>query len=125
MTLADLSRRLVQVDDAKTRWKLVWEFLEEYRWEPDGVQRRYCGTNRQPLAMSDGMRFWQRWRSIWLHSTIRPRRNGPRYACFSGRGSPRNWRPSGPTRWSGHRRHFASTAFTCPLGTWRPRDRAG
>src|ERR1035437_3194682 len=38
MTLADLSRSLVQVDDAKTRWKLVWEFLEEYRWEPDGVQ---------------------------------------------------------------------------------------
>ena len=30
--------RLAGVDDAKTRWKLVWEFLEEYRWEPDDVQ---------------------------------------------------------------------------------------
>ena len=38
MTLADLGRRLARVNDAETRWKLVWEFLEEYRWEPDGVQ---------------------------------------------------------------------------------------
>jgi hypothetical protein len=38
MTLAELGRRLALVDDAKTRWKLVWEFLEEYRWEPDDVQ---------------------------------------------------------------------------------------
>ena len=38
MTLADLGRRLARVDDAKTRWKLVWEFLEEDRWEPDDVQ---------------------------------------------------------------------------------------
>jgi len=38
MTLADLGRRLAKVDDVKTRWKLVWEFLEEYRWEPEDVQ---------------------------------------------------------------------------------------
>jgi integrase len=38
MTLTDLGRRLARVDDVKTRWNLVWEFLEEYRWEPDGVQ---------------------------------------------------------------------------------------
>jgi hypothetical protein len=38
MTLADLAGRLARVADAKTRWKLVWEFLEEYRWEPDDVQ---------------------------------------------------------------------------------------
>ena len=38
MTLVDLGRRLAGVDDVKTRWKLVWEFLEEYRWEPDDVQ---------------------------------------------------------------------------------------
>jgi hypothetical protein len=38
MTLADLGGRLARVDDAKTRWKLVWQFLEEYRWEPDDVQ---------------------------------------------------------------------------------------
>ena len=38
MTLADLASRLVRTADSKTRWKLVWEFLEEYRWEPDDVQ---------------------------------------------------------------------------------------
>jgi hypothetical protein len=38
MTLADLGGRLADIGDAKTRWKLVWEFLEEYRWEPEDVQ---------------------------------------------------------------------------------------
>jgi hypothetical protein len=38
MTMADLAGRLVRTADVKVRWKLVWEFMEEYRWEPDGVQ---------------------------------------------------------------------------------------
>ena len=38
MTLADLAGRLARTADDKVRWKLVWEFLEEYRWEPDDVQ---------------------------------------------------------------------------------------
>ncbi len=38
MTLADLAGRLARAADAKLRWKLVWEFLEEYRWEPASVQ---------------------------------------------------------------------------------------
>ena len=38
MTLADLGRCLARVDDAKTRWKTFWEFLEEYRWEPQHIQ---------------------------------------------------------------------------------------
>ncbi len=38
MTLADLGGRLARTADAKLRWKLVWEFLEEYRWEPSGAQ---------------------------------------------------------------------------------------
>jgi hypothetical protein len=33
MTLSDLARQLAKVDVGKWRWKLVWEFLEEYRWE--------------------------------------------------------------------------------------------
>jgi hypothetical protein len=37
MRLAELAGRLAQADD-KVRWKLVWEFLEEYRWEPAEVQ---------------------------------------------------------------------------------------
>jgi hypothetical protein len=38
MTLADLAGRLVRTADSKTRWKVVSEFLEEYRWEPEDVQ---------------------------------------------------------------------------------------
>jgi hypothetical protein len=39
MTLADLAGRIGRTAEAKVRWKLVWEFLEEYRWEPPVVQR--------------------------------------------------------------------------------------
>jgi hypothetical protein len=38
MTVADLAEHLSRAADVKTRLKLVWEFLEEYRWEPDDVQ---------------------------------------------------------------------------------------
>jgi hypothetical protein len=38
MTLADLAGHLSRAADDRTRWKLVWEFLEEYRWEPGEVQ---------------------------------------------------------------------------------------
>jgi hypothetical protein len=38
MPLADLGRRLARVDNARTRWELVWEFLETYWWEPDDAQ---------------------------------------------------------------------------------------
>lgn len=38
MTLADLGGRLARTPDVKMRWKLVWEFLEEYRWEPADIQ---------------------------------------------------------------------------------------
>ena len=32
MTLADLAGYLSRAADDRTRWKLTWEFLEEYRW---------------------------------------------------------------------------------------------
>jgi hypothetical protein len=35
MTLAG---HLTCTADSRTRWKLVWEFLEEYRWEPEAIQ---------------------------------------------------------------------------------------
>ena len=34
MTIADLASHLSHDADEKIRWKHVWEFLEEYRWEP-------------------------------------------------------------------------------------------
>jgi hypothetical protein len=38
MTIADLGAHLRRAADDRTRWKLVWEFLEEYRWEPSEAQ---------------------------------------------------------------------------------------
>jgi hypothetical protein len=39
MNLARLAEELATADSDKTRWKLVWEFLEEYRWEPAEIQQ--------------------------------------------------------------------------------------
>jgi hypothetical protein len=38
MTMADVADRIGRTAEVKVRWKLVWEFLEEYRWEPLAVQ---------------------------------------------------------------------------------------
>jgi len=46
MTLADLAGRLARTPDVKVRWKLVWEFLEEYRWEPDDVSTTVAAKRR-------------------------------------------------------------------------------
>ncbi len=52
MTLADLADRLARTADAKVRWKLVWEFLEEYRWEPADAQPQLL--NGEPTPTGDG-----------------------------------------------------------------------
>ena len=41
MTVADLAACLSRTGDDKTRWKLVWEFLEEYRWEQAEARPAY------------------------------------------------------------------------------------
>ncbi|HEX6685450.1 MAG TPA: hypothetical protein VF062_21875 [Candidatus Limnocylindrales bacterium] len=38
MRLADLAAHLMAEHDDKVRWRLVSEFLEEYRWEPSEAQ---------------------------------------------------------------------------------------
>src|SRR5690242_4168813 len=38
MTLADLAGHLSRAADDRTRWKLTWEFLEEYRWGSAALQ---------------------------------------------------------------------------------------
>jgi hypothetical protein len=40
MTMTDLAEHLRRQQDEKVRWKYVWEFLEEYRWEPADEQPR-------------------------------------------------------------------------------------
>jgi hypothetical protein len=50
MSLAELADRLVQTADGKVRWKLVWEFLEEYRWEPADIQRSLLRAEPTPVG---------------------------------------------------------------------------
>jgi hypothetical protein len=57
MTLANLADRLASAIDDKIRWKLVWEFLEEYRWEPTGIQPSLL--HDEPASVGD-----ERWDAL-------------------------------------------------------------
>lgn len=50
MTLADLAGRLARTTDVNLRWKLIWEFLEEYRWEPADAQPALLAAEPQPTG---------------------------------------------------------------------------
>lgn len=50
MTIADLAARLSRAADDRTRWKLVWEFLEEYRWEPASGQPALLREEPPPVG---------------------------------------------------------------------------
>jgi hypothetical protein len=50
LTLAALARLLVDADDSR-RWRLVAEFLEDYRWEP--VNERFSLLEREPAGTGD------------------------------------------------------------------------
>jgi hypothetical protein len=50
MTLADLAGRLARTADSKVRWKLVWEFFEEYRWEPAAEQPGLLADEPRPIG---------------------------------------------------------------------------
>ncbi len=50
MTVADLAAHLSRMTDDRIRWKLVWEFLEEYRWEPGDAQPRLLRDEPPPLG---------------------------------------------------------------------------
>ena len=50
MSLAELAGRLARTDDGKVRWKLVWEFLEEYRWEPADIQPSLLQDEPAPVG---------------------------------------------------------------------------
>jgi hypothetical protein len=57
MTVAGLGAYLSRAADDRTRWKLVWEFLEEYRWEPAGTQPSLLRD--EPAAVGD-----ERWDAL-------------------------------------------------------------
>jgi hypothetical protein len=123
MTLADLAGRLIRTAEGKVRWKLVWEFLEEYRWEPSDVQPSLL--QQEPPSVGD-----ERWDALLAalaeHLAARhdlAPRSGLSPGCLAGRGFPRSCGSSGRRRWSGHRRRSASTASTCLPETWRQHER--
>lgn len=51
MTIADLAVHLSRDVEGKIRWKYVWEFLEEYRWEP--VERQPALLRGEPPPIGD------------------------------------------------------------------------
>ena len=51
MTRAGLAGHLAGRNDEMTRWKYVWEFLEEYRWEP--AARRPQLFQDEPASTAD------------------------------------------------------------------------
>jgi hypothetical protein len=50
MTVAALGVHLARADDDRTRWKLVWEFLEEYRWESRETQPDLLRDEPSPVG---------------------------------------------------------------------------
>lgn len=57
MSLATLAYQLTTTVDERVRWKLVWEFLEEYRWEPADIQIGLMQA--EPQAVGD-----ERWDAL-------------------------------------------------------------
>lgn len=57
MSLATLAQHLSVTVDQRVRWKLVWEFLEEYRWEPADTQARLLQA--EPAHVGD-----ERWDAL-------------------------------------------------------------
>jgi hypothetical protein len=54
LTLAGLARHLREAANDDVRWRLVWEFYEEYRWEPQ-LDRQHL---LQDEPASTGDRRW-------------------------------------------------------------------
>src|SRR5215813_608765 len=50
MSLATLAQHLMATADERVRWKLAWEFLEEYRGEPDDTQIGLLQAEPQPVG---------------------------------------------------------------------------
>ena len=53
MTMMDLAEHLRRQQDEKIRWKYVWEFLEEYRWEAAGEQPRLFRDEPPPSGADE------------------------------------------------------------------------
>jgi hypothetical protein len=68
MSLARLAEHLMAMPDERIRWKLVWEFMEEYRWEPATVQVGLLVD--EPASVGD-----ERW-DAWVRAPAAFRKHG-------------------------------------------------
>ena len=50
MSIAVLAQHVAATADVRVRWKLVWEFLEEYRWEPPENQTALLWPEPDPTG---------------------------------------------------------------------------
>lgn len=112
LTVARLGALLAEADETR-RWRLVAEFLEEYRWEPS--ERRAALLQQEPSTTGD-----EHW-DVFLAALTE------HLAAKDGRGAPswvetrslrRFWFPStlallGLTRWSMPQRRSAVVACSC------------
>lgn len=117
MSLAGLAQYVTAAVDERVQWKLVWEFLEEYRWEP--AEEQISLLQAEPQLTGD-----ERWDALLAalaehlcaQHDIAPL-GGRSHGCCVTPGSRPNWPSSGPTRWCGRRRRSVSMASSCPLMT--------
>jgi hypothetical protein len=112
MTLVQLAIRLADTADDKLRWKLVWEFLEEYRWEPAEAQPSLVEDEPTPIGN-------ERWDALLAalaeHLAAQYDLAPPNWTEL--RVLRRPWFPAelkvlAEGRWPGHQRPSASTAST-------------
>jgi hypothetical protein len=50
MSMVELAGHLSRQTDEKIKWKHLWEFLEEYRWEPAQTQARLLLDEPSPVG---------------------------------------------------------------------------
>jgi hypothetical protein len=86
MSLARLGDLLAAAADDTLRWRLVAEFLEEYRWEPRDVRTALLAV--EPASTGD-----ERW-DVFLAAL------GEHLAARDGRGGPPWAEPRSLRRWS-------------------------
>jgi hypothetical protein len=122
MTLARLGTLLSGADDS-VRWRLVAEFLEEYRWEP--VESRAGLLEDEPAGTvtSTGMCFWLPWPSMWPLATAATALLGQVPGRCGGSGSRSMVARRGLTRSSTRRRLSGAVAYSLRGKSWKWHDR--
>lgn len=50
MSLAELARHIREAASDDIRWRLVWEFYEEYRWEPSPSRLALLSAEPDPVG---------------------------------------------------------------------------